>query len=120
VDNSYIWFGVNKGGALTGSATDQAIISTTCASNGTCTRGNLDLSEYWVKFFVKKSANATTTNLTHEEFDRIAQSTAQLYDSFVETADPDLSAFRNRGGKIVGFHGTVRYYGPRIPHDCHR
>jgi hypothetical protein len=31
----------------------------------------------------------------------------QQYDSIVGTNDPDLSAFRDAGGKIVSYHGMV-------------
>jgi hypothetical protein len=30
-----------------------------------------------------------------------------MYESIVGTNDPDLSEFRDRGGKLVGYHGTV-------------
>lgn len=37
-----------------------------------------------------------------------------MYDSIIGTRDPDLSEFRARGGKLVGYHGTVSFtYDPK-------
>jgi feruloyl esterase len=109
VDNSPIWYGVYKGGRLTGSVTDPAIIPTTCASNGTCTRQAFELAEDWVRLFVLRNSTASISSLSHEEFGWIAQNAVQRYESVIGTNDPDLSAFRYRGGKIIGFLGTVCY-----------
>ncbi|KAI4599404.1 hypothetical protein KJ359_001846 [Pestalotiopsis sp. 9143b] len=106
-DNSTIWFGPNKGAVLTGSITDQAIVPTTCTTNGTCTRGSFEIAEDWAGLFVLKNSSASTANISYEEFDRIAHLSAQMYDSIIGTRDPDLSEFRARGGKLVGYHGTT-------------
>ncbi|ETS78053.1 hypothetical protein PFICI_10115 [Pestalotiopsis fici W106-1] len=106
-DNSTIWYGPSKGASLTGSITDIAIVPTTCASNGTCTRGSFEIAEDWAKLFVLKNSSASTINISHEEFDRIAHLSAQMYESIIGTRDPDLSEFRARGGKLVGYHGTT-------------
>ncbi|KAK3935404.1 putative feruloyl esterase [Diplogelasinospora grovesii] len=107
LDNSSIWFGVNKDAVLTGSQTDPAVIPTTCNSNGTCTRTSFELAADWIKLFILKNSSATVSNLTHEEFDRIAHASVQLYESIIGTNDPDLSAFRDRGGKMITYHGTT-------------
>ncbi|XDG07066.1 hypothetical protein ABKA04_006681 [Annulohypoxylon sp. FPYF3050] len=106
-DNSTIWHGPSKGSVLTGSITDIAIVPTTCTANGTCSRGTFEIAEDWVKLFLLKNSSATTTNLSYEEFDRIAHLSVQMYDSIIGTNDPDLSEFRARGGKLVGYHGTT-------------
>lgn len=60
--------------------------------------------------------------MTHEEFDRYAHMGVQLYDSIIGTNDPDLSEFRARGGKILGYHGLVcvlhRQFPSRFSHAC--
>lgn len=94
---------------MTGSITDIALVSTSCDDNGNCTRGTFEIAEDWIKLFILKSSNETTTNLSYAEFDRIAHRAAQEYDSIIGTNDPDLSEFRARGGKLLGYHGTVRY-----------
>ncbi len=105
-DGSRIWFGVNKDATLVGSQTDGAVIPTTC-SGSTCVRGTNALSESWVGPFLYKDMTAVFANVSQVEFDRIAQTSFQQYASFLETADADLSAFRDRGGKMLGYHGMV-------------
>jgi feruloyl esterase len=83
------------------------IISTSCNSNRTCVLEPLELVEDWIRLFVLKDASADLTNLTHEDLDRLTHLSSQTYDSIIGTNDPDLSAFRNRGGKLIGYHGTV-------------
>ncbi|KAH7186098.1 Tannase/feruloyl esterase [Fusarium flagelliforme] len=106
-DGRPIWFGVSKGGALTGSMTDQALIPTSCSKNGTCTRDIYPLGEQWVTLFGMKKQNGTTANLSQEKYERLAQSLVQEYRSFLGTDDPDLSAFQKRGGKLISYHGTT-------------
>jgi hypothetical protein len=67
----------------------------------------MELVEGWMKFFGLKSANAFLTNLSHEEFHRVAKGLVQQFESVIGTHDPDLSSFKARGGKLIGFHGTV-------------
>ncbi|KAL3291108.1 carboxylic ester hydrolase [Colletotrichum asianum] len=105
-DNTTIWFGPSKEAVLTGSITDVAIVPTTCAANGTCTRGSFEIADDWLKLFLLKNSSASTANMTHAEFDDLAHLSVQVYESMMGTNDPDLSRFRARGGKLVGYHGT--------------
>ncbi|KAL7623768.1 hypothetical protein AAE478_005321 [Parahypoxylon ruwenzoriense] len=50
---------------------------------------------------------ADALNMTHQEFDHMVHSSIQHYTSIISTNDPDLSEFRDRGGKILTFHGLV-------------
>lgn len=107
VNNSNVWFGMNKDASMTSSSIQPGIISTSCSSNGTCVLEPFQLVEDWIRLFLLKDASADLTNLTHEVLDRLTHLSSQMYDSTIGTNDPDLSAFRNRGGKLVGYHGTV-------------
>lgn len=92
---------------LTDSTTSPGLVSTTCGSNGTCTLNEVELVTDWIKLFIERNSSASVRYLTQEDYDRIAHASTQMYDSIIGTNDPDLSAFRDKGGKIVGFHGTV-------------
>ncbi|KAI0103911.1 putative feruloyl esterase [Nemania sp. FL0031] len=108
LDNSSVWFGVSKDSTLTGTQTDLPAIPTTCdASTGVCTRTDPPLAAGWLIPFVYKNSSTLLSNFTREEFDRVIHATQQQYESFVGTNDPDLSAFRSRGGKLLGYHGTI-------------
>ena len=101
---------------VTGTPTEPSIAGTTCSSNGTCTRTSFELVEDWVKLFLLKNASADISNISHEEFDRIAHAAVQQYDSIIGTNDPDLSEFRSRGGKLISYHGLVCYT-PKTIHN---
>lgn len=106
-----MWSGINQDSLLTDSAYQSGTISTTCGSNGTCTPNEIELATTWVKLFLYKSSNSSARHTSHEEFDRLAHLSKNMYESILSTNDPDLSEFRARGGKIVGYHGLVsRFY----------
>ncbi|KAM0326339.1 hypothetical protein ACHAQA_006939 [Verticillium albo-atrum] len=106
-DNSSIWFGPGKDAVLTGSLTDIAIIPTTCSANGTCTKDAVGLFDDWIRLFILKNSTASTSGLTQEEFDRIVDAGAKEYDALLGTNDPDLSGFRQSGGKMITYHGMA-------------
>ncbi|KAM5352938.1 hypothetical protein ACJ41O_005660 [Fusarium nematophilum] len=106
-NGSSIWFGPYKDSVLTGSATDVPLIPTTCSNNGTCTRGTLSLFDDWIRLFVLKNSSATVAGVTQEEFDSIFDASVAQYSAIIDTNDPDLSAFRNRGGKMISYHGMA-------------
>ncbi|KAF4870313.1 putative feruloyl esterase [Colletotrichum siamense] len=128
-DNTTIWFGPSKEAVLTGSITDVAIVPTTCAANGTCTRGSFEIADDWLKLFLLKNSSASTANMTQAEFDYLAHLSVQVYESMMGTNSPDLSRFRARGGKLVGYHGTTdtlipvrgstHYYDSVLAQDAH-
>ncbi|KAK2751232.1 feruloyl esterase b precursor [Colletotrichum kahawae] len=91
-DNTTIWFGPSKEAVLTGSITDVAIVPTTCATNGTCTRGSFEIADDWFKPFLLKNSSASTANMAQAEFDDLAHLSVQVYESMMGTNDPDLSS----------------------------
>jgi len=67
----------------------------------------MSLFDDWLRLFILKNSSAPTSGFTQEEFDQIADASVEEYDSIIGTNDPDLSAFRNRGGKMISYHGMV-------------
>lgn len=62
----------------------------------------------WFSIFIAADASLDVSSLSHADFDRLVHLGVQRYQSFLGTADTDLSAFRDRGGKMVTYHGLVR------------
>ncbi|KAK6614730.1 hypothetical protein H4I96_01051 [Botrytis cinerea] len=89
-DNSSLWFGSKIGTAL----------STTDTSAG----GSLALT---TSKFVRKDDNAEVSNLTRKEFDHLYHASVNEWSSIIDTNDPDLSEFRDRGGKLLSYHGLA-------------
>ncbi|KXJ86058.1 Tannase/feruloyl esterase [Microdochium bolleyi] len=74
----------------------------------------------WLRLFVAKDPGFDVSNLSREEWDRLVRKSGREYRSMIGTEDADLSEFKDRGGKIMSFHGladsmvspqaTVDYY----------
>ncbi|KAK1138414.1 hypothetical protein N8T08_002631 [Aspergillus melleus] len=95
------WFGLNKDASLTA-----AYIATQC-SNGTCSAAATELLSSWFPYFVAKDPDFTTANMTTAEFFAALQLSAREYDSMLAAASPDLSGFRDAGGKMISWHGLA-------------
>jgi feruloyl esterase len=106
-NTSTFWYGLEKEAPLSGLA------NSSCTANGTCTSVPFSIAADWIKLFLAKDPTFDVTKITKEEYDSYFHASFQQYSSLVETSDPDLSAFRERGGKLVSFHGLVCF--PKIP-----
>ncbi|NUR59087.1 MAG: tannase/feruloyl esterase family alpha/beta hydrolase [Catenulispora sp.] len=59
----------------------------------------------WVATFVEKDPAFSSANLTYAQFDQIFAKARAEYDSVIGTSSPNLSAFRNAGGKLITWQG---------------
>ncbi|EON68639.1 hypothetical protein W97_07897 [Coniosporium apollinis CBS 100218] len=101
-----LWYGLAPGSPLNGLA------NTNRTSNGTSYGVPFVISDEWIRLFVVKDPAFSTTNLTTAAFESIFRQSVQEYASIIGTDDPDLSAFRDAGGKMITWHGLAD---PLIP-----
>lgn len=110
-DGEFMWYGPNIGSQLTGSTesltNDVGLAMTSCSDNGTCTGVPIGLGEVWIQYWVESRTDWSYENMTHEDFERHIHASVQRYESVIGTSDPDLRAFHEKGGKILGYHGMV-------------
>lgn len=100
-DGKFLWYGFNPSTPLS-----IATAITVCADgNANCTPIPVPFSVDWINLFVVKNASFALNNVTQREFARLIHSSVQQYASIIGTADPDLSAFKETGGKILSWHG---------------
>jgi feruloyl esterase len=74
----------------------------------------------WMKYFLIEDPKWDWTKLTRKEFDRLWRQSVKQYGEIYGPDDPDLSPFRDRGGKMIIIHGfadeiiapqgTIHYY----------
>ncbi|KAK0724869.1 tannase and feruloyl esterase [Lasiosphaeris hirsuta] len=109
VDGTPIWSGFLPGTDLTGSSTAPGQISmvVTNCTTGTCVGAPSYLTVKWVQIFLAKDPNFDIVNLTHADYVRLVHAGKQQYESFLGTNDPDLSDFRDAGGKMITYHGLA-------------
>ncbi|MGW4526819.1 tannase/feruloyl esterase family alpha/beta hydrolase [Amycolatopsis sp. NPDC004378] len=60
----------------------------------------------WVQSFVEKQAGFDTSKLTYAQYADVFRQSVREYDDVIGTSDPDLSAFRRAGGKLITFVGA--------------
>lgn len=84
-----LWPGFSKGAAL------QAMAGATPFSIAT------EQPKYWVYF----DANWDWTTLTYANYEQFFKDTIAKVGPLMATENPDLSAFRARGGKLIMYHG---------------
>jgi feruloyl esterase len=105
-----VWYGPEIGADLTGHFSllgQPSVANTVCDINGTCKGQVNDLTMWWYKNFAAKDPEFDYTKLTHEDFDRLSHLVKEEFASFIETDDPDISDFRDKGGKMITYHGLV-------------
>ncbi|KAI1363190.1 tannase and feruloyl esterase [Xylaria arbuscula] len=116
------WYGFSKGTDLTQPLTGP--IQVKCDDDGSC---KADTNPVWARYWVKKDPSFDMRAITHQEWDDLVHASINEYDSIIGTSDPDLSAFKRRGGKMLNWHGTVdaaipfngstNYYDRVLEHD---
>jgi pimeloyl-ACP methyl ester carboxylesterase len=102
-NNGQGWYGLNKDAAI---STYHAAPAT-CASNGTCSATPNNLFLDWIQLFVIKDPAYEVTKMTDGDFFSVLHSSVNEYNSLISASDPDLSRFRNSGGKMISWHGLV-------------
>ena len=101
-DGSFLWYGLEKGTPL---ATGLAV--TNCSTPSNCTSIPFSIASDWISQFILEDPSADLTRLSHEEFQQIFHDSVDRYNSIIGTDNPDLSAFKKAGGKMLTWHGLA-------------
>lgn len=111
-DGNFIWYGLNYGADISGDITGRdANAVTKCLANGTCVGEPLALGAQWLQYFASENdPSFDFAAMTIPEFVKLVNVSATKYGPIIGTDDPDLSAFKKAGGKIMGYHGLVSDY----------
>jgi hypothetical protein len=63
----------------------------------------------WISTFLAENANYNSSAVTTEQLLEWWIDSTNRYGGVIDTSDPDLTPFRNRGGKLMTFHGFADY-----------
>jgi hypothetical protein len=112
-NGSFLWYGLNPGASFSG------LLNTTCDAKS-CMGVPFSITEDWIRMFIEQDPAFNDTEISFSKYDTIFHQSNQQYASIIGTDDPDLSSFRDAGGKIITWHGladqlifpngTVNYY----------
>jgi feruloyl esterase len=111
LDGSALWYGQTRG----------ADLSALAASRGNPAKPQaFAFTNDWLKYWITQNPQFDSTTLTPEAYERYWDQSVEEYGVVIGTDNPDLSAFRARGGKVVLWHGgadqlitpdgTIDYY----------
>lgn len=103
VNGEFQWFGLTLDAPFSA-----ALGVTTCGASGTnCTGTLFSVSTDWITDFLVKNTEYDVAKISPAEWDALLHQSVQEYWSIIESADPDLSSFRNAGGKMITWHGMA-------------
>jgi len=111
-----IWHGQNWGTGFDGLYPGSVLVSTT---DGVTVPVIPQLSQNWIRYMLEKDPQFDFSTLNYTSIRELYYQNIAQYDETVGASDPDLSAFRDAGGKLLTYHGltdnlvypngTVRY-----------
>jgi hypothetical protein len=69
-----------------------------------------DIMSYdWIVCFLKKDQDFTLIGMNRTHFEELFVASLREYEDLFGSSRTDLSAFRDAGGKMLTFHGLLRY-----------
>ncbi|PYH40477.1 putative feruloyl esterase [Aspergillus saccharolyticus JOP 1030-1] len=105
-NGTFLWYGLERGAPLS-MGSDGSLGATTCSSALNCTGSPFAISSDWIRRYILQDPAFDLTTLDHAELDSILARSIAEYDSIIGTDDPDLSAFKLAGGKMITWHGLA-------------
>ena len=93
------WYGLEWGTPFT------ALAKSTMSPNGIIKGVPFFVSDLWIAYWLRQNPDLDTTTLSYEQWDTIFADSMAGYNSIIGTDKPDLSAFRDHGGKMITWHG---------------
>lgn len=110
-DGSFLWYGLTRGAEL----------NALYGSRGTPLKPQaFSIALEWLRYFLAEDAKLDWTTVTPAKYEQFWDQSVEEYGIVFGTDNPDLTAFRDRGGKAVLWHGwadqlitpqgTIDYY----------
>jgi feruloyl esterase len=109
-DGSFLWYGLPRGAGFA--------LSATAGSPPVGRPVGITLD--WFRYFLTQNPQWDWTTLTRASYEQLWDQSVEQFNDVIGTDNPDLTAFRDRGGKLILWHGwadpliyadgTVNYY----------
>jgi hypothetical protein len=105
-DGSFLWYGLQRGADFSG--------LTSTGGTPLTGRPNPITMEWW-RYFLNQNPQWDWTVLTPALYEQYFDQSLEEFSAVPATGNPDLAAFRDRGGKLVLWHGAARRTPPPSP-----
>ncbi len=97
-DGSFLWYGQLRG----------ADLGALSASRGTPLKPvGFPFAVDWLKYWITQNPQFDWTGMTPAAYERYWDQSGEQYGIVIGTDNPDLSAFRDRGGRAIIWHGLA-------------
>lgn len=97
-DGAFMWHGLERGADMFAFA----------GTGGSPLRGRpFSISLDYFKFFLAQDAKWDWTSTSPAGFELLWRQSVEQYGAIFATDDPDLARFRDRGGKVIIYHGLA-------------
>lgn len=97
-DGSFLWYGQTRGADLRALA----------ATHGDPLKPQAFLfTTDWLKYFITENPEYDPSTLTPDAYQRFWDQSLEEYGIVIGTDNPDLTSFRDRGGKAIIWHGEA-------------
>ena len=97
-DGTFIWYGMAPGTSL---------FETAGTTGSPLTGKPFGIAMDYVRHYLVQDPKWDCTDLTPTGFEQLWRQSVEQYGAVIGTDNPDLSAFRDRGGKIIIYHGLA-------------
>src|SRR5215472_1190255 len=95
-DGSFLWYGLAQG----------ADLRPLSGSRGTPLKPQpFAITLDWFRYFLAQNPQLDWTTITRDAYERFWDQSVEEYGIVIASDNPDLSAFRDRGGKAIIWHG---------------
>jgi hypothetical protein len=95
-DGTFLWYGMERG----------ADLSALFGSRGTPLKPQaFGISLDWFKYFLAQNPQLDWTTITPAAYERFYDQSMEEFGAVIGTDNPDLTAFRDHGGKAILWHG---------------
>jgi len=97
-DGTFLWHGLSRG-------TDLFALAAT--SGSPLTGKPFSIALEWFQYFLVQNPKWDPTTLTPAGFELLWRQSVEQYGAVIGTDDPDLTGFRDRGGRVIIYHGLA-------------
>jgi feruloyl esterase len=116
-----LWPGFHQDAPLTGlPGYSLAFTNCTGTERSSCIPVPFLVGEEWITLFVEKNTKFDASKMNQKDYTQVFHRSVGDYQSIIGTANPDLSAFKSAGGKLLSWqgladqlvspYGTAQYY----------
>jgi Tannase and feruloyl esterase len=98
---NFQWYGLEWGTTMI------PLADSTVSGDGQGQTKPFSLATDWIAYWLKKNPKFDLSTLSYSDWDNVSAQSVGDYSSVIGTDNPDLTSFRDRGGRLLSWHGLA-------------